>query len=89
VKGFTKKEGIDYTETFSPVVKKITIRVLMTIVVKKRWFLHQLDANNAFLHGDLHKEIYMKLPLGVQSNIPGAVCKLQKPLNRLKQASRQ
>jgi len=76
VKGFTQKEGSDYTKTFPSVVKMTTIRVLMTIAVKKGWLLHQLNVNNVFLHGDLHEEIYMQLPLGVHSDLLGAVCKL-------------
>jgi Reverse transcriptase (RNA-dependent DNA polymerase) len=52
-KGYTQQEGVDYFETFSLVVKPITIRVVMSIDVSYNWLFHQFDVNNAFLHGDL------------------------------------
>ncbi|GJZ65453.1 putative RNA-directed DNA polymerase, partial [Tanacetum coccineum] len=87
VKGFNQKEGIDFDETFSHVVKMSTVRCVIALSVTNCWPLFQLDINNAFLYGDLDEDIYMAIPKGFASkDNKNKVCKLVKSLYGLKQA---
>ena len=89
-KGFTQREGIDYNEIFSPVVKYKTIRIILALVSFYNLELEQLDVKTAFLYGDLDETIYMSQPEGFTSKInPSHVCLLRKSLYGLKQAPRQ
>jgi len=86
-KGYSQVEGIDYFDTFAPVVKLSSIRVIFAIANIKGWIIHQMDVVLTFLNGDLLEEVYMEQPKGIIEN-PNLVCKLNKSLYGLKQASR-
>ena len=87
--GYTQTFGIDYKETFALVAKMNIVRVLISVAVNNRWLMCQMDVKNAFLHGNLKEEIYMKLPSGhLQSSNPNLVCRLHKSIYRLKQSPR-
>jgi hypothetical protein len=86
-KGFTQTYGLDYTETFSPVAKLNSIRIIISLAANLDWPLHQLDVKNAFLHGDLTETVYMTQPPGFESK-GECVCHLKKSIYGLKQSPR-
>jgi hypothetical protein len=65
-RGFTQQYGIDYHDTFSPVVKPVTVRLVLSLAVSRGWCLRQIDVSNAFLHGFLNEEVYMQQPLALK-----------------------
>jgi len=88
-KGFTQTYGLDYLETFAPIAKMNTVRVILSLATNHDWDLQQFDVKNAFLHGELEEEIYMDLPPGYDGQVAvGTVCKLKKALYGLKQSPR-
>lgn len=92
-KGFTQQNGLDYFETFSLVAKFVTVKTLLALVVVQQWHIIQLDMNNAFRHEDLYEEVNLKLPLGYHPLVTNKgkvqICKLNRSLCGLKQASKQ
>ena len=78
----------DYNVTFSPVIKSVTVRILLSLAVTHKWSLQQLDVNNAFLNGILEENIYMSQPPGFENSNKQLVCKLNKAIYGLKHAPR-
>jgi hypothetical protein len=88
-KGYAQTYGIHYEETYSPVAKMTTIRIIIAMAIANGWSLHQVDVKNVFLHGDLQEEMYMEQPPDyVDQTHPNLVCRLKKFLCGLKQAPR-
>lgn len=86
-KGCSQRPGFDFNETYAPVVKLTTVRIVLALAVRFDLHIHQMDVKTAFLNGTIREEIYMKLPSGFKSN-EQKVCKLKKSLYGLKQAPR-
>ena len=88
-KGFTKREGIDYEETFSPTVRFESVRLLIAAAAVGNMHTHQMDITTAFLYASLEEEVYMELLEGMDGyGTPGKVARLWKAIYGLKQASR-
>lgn len=86
-RGFTQEYGVNYFETFSPVVRFTSIRIILALAAQKKMQIKQFDVKTAFLNGDLDETVYMKQPIGFEDG-SGNICKLQKSLYGLKQSSR-
>nr|KAJ0211662.1 hypothetical protein LSAT_V11C400220750 [Lactuca sativa] len=90
IQGFRQKEDVDFFDTYAPVARISTIKILLALVAIHNLVIHQMDVKSAFLNGDLDEEIYMKQPEGFV--IPGnehKVCKLKKSLYGLKQTPKK
>lgn len=88
-KSFHQQPGVDFTDTFSPVIKSTTIRIVLGLAVNYDWPIRQVDVNTAFLQGHLDEEVFMCQPPGFQdADRPSHVCRLKKAIYGLKQAPR-
>ena len=87
-KGFTQRYGIDYHDTFSPVIGMTSIRLLLSYATVHNWHIHHVDVKNAYINSPLQEEIYMQQPYMFETNHDKLVCKLKKSLYGLKQAAK-
>jgi transposase InsO family protein len=85
-RGFTQQYGIDYENTFAPVIRFESLRILLALAARFGWIIHLMDAQNAYLNSELDKTIYMEAPEGVE-HLPGEVCELLKSIYGLKQSA--
>jgi len=89
VKGYAQMFGVDFFETFTPVARMDTIRMLLALAAQKGWTLHQMDVKSAFLNGYLEEEIFVEQPEGFSvAGQENQVYQLKKALYSLKQAPR-
>jgi hypothetical protein len=89
LRGFTQHHGVDYGETFSPVIKPATIQMVLSVALSHDWSMHQMDVNNVFLHDTLTYTVCCEQPSGfLDLSHPDYVCHLNKSLYGLKQAPR-
>jgi hypothetical protein len=87
--GHPQRPGVDYDETFSPVLKFSTVRTILSLALSRDWVIHQLDVKNAFLHDNLMEIVYCSQPTGfVDEACSDLVCRLNRSLYGLKQAPR-
>ncbi|KAE8218105.1 hypothetical protein CF319_g7952 [Tilletia indica] len=89
--GFTQVAGVDYFETFAPVARLDSLRVILALAAHFGWVIHQVDVVTAYLNGDLEEEVYIRQPPGYEKKGPNRnlVCRLRLPLYGLKQSGRQ
>ena len=87
-RGFSQTHGVDYFETFAPVVRYESVRCVLSLAAAKKMTVHQFDVKTAFLHGDIDEEVYMEQPAGYEDGT-NRVCKLRKSLYGMKQSPRK
>ncbi|CAI6010732.1 unnamed protein product [Closterium sp. NIES-65] len=89
-RGFSKREGVDFFQTFTPTPKMTTLRVLLHVAARRDYELHSLDFSTAFLQGSLHEEVWLRRPSAFTDNFPpGTQWRLRRPVDVLRQAPRE